>query len=225
MPSPATTSTRLAGLASLGAGAIHVAVIRDHAAVWWASGAFFALLAAFQLVWAGVALARPALVTATSLGGRAVWWSGLGVNAGSAVLWVLTRLVGEPFGPNAGSPLPVGPAGIISTALEALLVVALVAATRLPEGRRMLAAVPFLAVATVVLGGASGYGVAAALEHDHSAHRGTHEEADHHGDDAETDHGHDDGTPDRQQKRDKDRPGSDAPDNHDDGHADDGHGH
>ena len=100
-------------------------MVTDHARVWWVSGAFFALLAVFQLAWGVRPAAAPAVVSAGRL--RTVLLaSGMLVSVSSATLWALTRWVtGEPFGPQAGTELPIGPAGIASTGLEIATISAL----------------------------------------------------------------------------------------------------
>ena len=184
---------RIAALASLGAGAIHVAVTPDHFATYWLSGAFFLALSLFQIGWGAVLLLQPARALSTTPSARLWWLSAVVVSAGSIALWALTRsVVGEPFGPNAGTPLPIGPAGVISTILEAGLVVALFSAARVRPEKSLVAGIPLIVAATLVFGGASAYGVTAGLSHDHGGHTsgGDHLE-DGHGDGEEADHDED----------------------------------
>ena len=47
-----------AGFASLGAGLVHLAVVREHLAEWWVYGVFFAAIGTLQILWALAALAR-----------------------------------------------------------------------------------------------------------------------------------------------------------------------
>ncbi len=84
-----------------------------HWQEWLASGVFFALIAVFQTIWAFVAWSRP---TALALA------AGVAVNAGSAALWVLTRIAGAPFGPHAGQPEAVDAAGICVLLLQCYVV-------------------------------------------------------------------------------------------------------
>jgi len=105
-------------LASLAAGAINIAaaatVGRDSAQ----NLAFFVVVAAAQLVWGAVALARAPR-----------WWLALGAVGNLVVVatWVVSRTVGLPVGEYAGVTLPVGFADGLATALEALTVVGAVA--------------------------------------------------------------------------------------------------
>lgn len=107
-------ATAVAALASAGAALIHVAVTPDHWRVWVQSGLFFAGLALFQLGWSAMVL-RSAH--------RAVLGVGVLANTAAIVLWALTRTSGLPFGPNADVPQSLGPAGILATVLELVVVV------------------------------------------------------------------------------------------------------
>jgi hypothetical protein len=96
-------------LASIAAGAINAAaaatVGRDSAE----NLAFFVAVAAAQVVWGAVALARAPR-----------WWLALGA-AGNLVVvatWVVSRTVGLPVGEYAGIRLPVGFPDGLATALE-----------------------------------------------------------------------------------------------------------
>ncbi|HEX8132445.1 MAG TPA: hypothetical protein VF880_03305 [Actinomycetes bacterium] len=142
---PARVLTAIA-LASIGAGAINVAaaatVGRDSAE----SLAFFVVVAAAQLVWGAVALARAPR-----------WWLALGAVGNLLVVatWVVSRTVGLPVGEYAGSTLPVGFADGLATALEAVTVVG--AAALLVRGRgpaRSPAHSPGATVAAAVVVGA-----------------------------------------------------------------------
>lgn len=106
-------AARAAATASIGAAVIHFAVTPAHWSNWLPSGIFFASIAVFQLVWALLAWARPpTLLLAT----------GVVANAGFAALWVWSRTLGEPFGPNAGEPEAVQAAGICALLLECYIV-------------------------------------------------------------------------------------------------------
>ena len=113
---------QLAGYASIGAALVHAAVSPEHFSEWWAFGAFFVVLAAYQAVW-GVLAIEP-------LGRR--WLDGaVLVNAATVLLWAWTRGFGLPFGPEPGQRETVGVADVLTTAMEVLLVVALLVARRL----------------------------------------------------------------------------------------------
>ena len=133
-------------LASIAAGAINVAaaatVGRDSAQ----NLAFFGVVAAAQLAWGAVALARAPR-----------WWLALGAVGNLLVVatWVASRTVGLPVGEYAGVTLPVGFPDASATALEAGTVAG--AAALLVGGRgpaRSLARSAGAAVAAAVVVGA-----------------------------------------------------------------------
>jgi hypothetical protein len=134
-------------LASIAAGAINLAaaatVGRDSSTQ---TLAFFVVVAAAQLVWGAVALARAPR-----------WWLALGAVGNLVVVatWVVSRTVGLPVGEFAGSTLPVGFPDGLATALEAVIVVG--AAALLVRGRgpaRSVARSPGVTAAAAVLVGA-----------------------------------------------------------------------
>lgn len=162
----------LAAAASLGAGVVHAAVVPGHLDAWAASGIFFALLAAFQALWAAAWLRRP---------GRLLLAVGLVVGPATMALWAWSRSpFGLPIGPDAGEPLEVGHAGVVSTVLELVMVAALLAwawparPRGGARGRGGVVATALLAVATIAVAGLSVSGVQAAFAHDHSAHGAGH---------------------------------------------------
>ena len=133
-------------LASIATGAIHVAAAatlgRDSAQ----NLAFFSVVAAAQIAWGAVALARAPR-----------WWLALGAVGNLLVLatWVVSRTVGLPVGEFAGDTLPVGFPDGLAAALEAVIVLG--AAALLVRGRtpaRSAARSPGITVATAVLVGA-----------------------------------------------------------------------
>jgi len=99
---------------SLGAAAIHFVETPEHFHEYWLFGAFFVAIAWFQAISAVVivswsdrrALALVALVNLLIVG-----------------VWIGSRTLGLPFGPEVGEPEPVGFADVASTVMEALLVV------------------------------------------------------------------------------------------------------
>jgi hypothetical protein len=134
-------------LASIAAGAVNLAaaatVGRDSSTQ---TLAFFVVVAAAQLVWGAVALARAPR-----------WWLALGAVGNLVVVatWVVSRTVGLPVGEFAGSTLPVGFPDGLATALEAVTVVG--AAALLVRGRspaRSVARSPGATVAAAVVVGA-----------------------------------------------------------------------
>jgi hypothetical protein len=134
-------------LASIAAGAINLAaaatVGRDSSTQ---TLAFFVVVAAAQLVWGAVALARAPR-----------WWLALGAVGNLVVVatWVVSRTVGLPVGEFAGSTLPVGFPDGLATALEAVTVVG--AAALMAQGRdpaRSVARSPGVTAAAAVVVGA-----------------------------------------------------------------------
>jgi hypothetical protein len=134
-------------LASLAAGAINLAaaatVGRDSSTQ---TLAFFVAVAAAQLAWGAVALARAPR-----------WWLALGAVGNLVVVatWVVSRTIGLPVGEFAGSTLPVGFADGLATALEVVTVAG--AAALLVRGRgpaRSVARSPGATAAAAVLVGA-----------------------------------------------------------------------
>ncbi|MFL5798836.1 MAG: hypothetical protein ACJ77A_13005 [Actinomycetota bacterium] len=101
-------------LASIGAGAIHIAAAATEGADSAQNLAFFGVVAAAQIVWGAVALVRAPR-----------WWLALGAVGNLVVLvtWVVSRTVGLPVGEYAGVVLPVGFPDALVTALEAVIVV------------------------------------------------------------------------------------------------------
>ena len=143
----------LGGLASLsvGAAAIHFAVIFEHFAEYALYGAFFLVISWAQMIWAAVVLWRPS---------RLWLWLGMTGNALVFVVYVASRTAGLPVGPDVGSPEPLGGLDVVSATLELALIIgcaALLLRPSLADGpvRRLgplaraasLAAVPAFVVA------------------------------------------------------------------------------
>ena len=100
---------------SLAAGAIHAVVVPEHLRESLLFGVFFALIAAFQIGWAGM--------TQESVDpGRRFLAIGVVVNAGLIVLWIASRTVGVPVGPEPWMPEPKGVLDVTATILELVFV-------------------------------------------------------------------------------------------------------
>jgi hypothetical protein len=108
---------------SIVAGAIHAVVTPSHFTEAWTHGAFFAIVAAFQLAWAVRIYARP-----SPRGFR------IGVAASLAVIgvWIASRTIGVPFGPDQWQAEAVGPLDLGATASEAMI--AMIAPALLASG-------------------------------------------------------------------------------------------
>lgn len=110
---------------SVGAAAIHFAVIPEHFEEWVGFGLAFAVLGWFQVVWPFAYLDRP---------GRSLAWIAIAVNLATVGVWVWSRTAGLPVGPEPGMPEAIGAPDLVATAFELALVVGL-AATQLPRRR------------------------------------------------------------------------------------------
>jgi hypothetical protein len=104
--------------------AVHAAVIPEHLSEWPAAGLFFVVLAAAELVVAGLLVAR--------VQPRTVLVAASVISIGPLVLWLWSRTVGMPFGPGAGVPESVGLPDFVACALEAGTLLAAVALLRAP---------------------------------------------------------------------------------------------
>jgi hypothetical protein len=105
----------LGGLAALsvGAAAIHFAVTFEHFDEYVLYGAFFLVLSWAQMIWAAVVLWRPS---------RPWLWLGIAGNALVIAVYVASRTVGLPIGPDVSHPEPVGALDVVSIVLEAALI-------------------------------------------------------------------------------------------------------
>ena len=127
------------------AAAIHVVASASHFSEWWLFGIFFAVLAAWQASW-GVLLYREpserALIT------------GAGVNTGVALLWLVTRTVGLPLGPEVWSPERIGVLDVAAT-VDELSIACLSLALISTAWRRRLGAKPveWLVLALLIASG------------------------------------------------------------------------
>jgi hypothetical protein len=111
---------------SMAAGLIHLSAGPDHFDEWWVYGVFFYGAAAAQ---AGYAI----ILFSQGIQGWGGWnvvrrhFYGLGVAGNIAIigLWLVTRLVAIPVGPEAGEREPFGWLDLMSKAIEIPLVVLL----------------------------------------------------------------------------------------------------
>jgi hypothetical protein len=120
-PGARTVAEQLALVAALlvfGSSFIHAVVIADHFEYDWRFGVFFAVVTFWQAVWAGLAYGTP-------LNPRVLVAGAVG-NAALVVVWLISRTVGVPLGPQAGRPEAIGEVDVIST-LDELGAVVLVA--------------------------------------------------------------------------------------------------
>ena len=97
---------------SLGAAAIHFAVIDEHLD-YLPFGLAFLGLGIFQSVWALLYLRRRTPLVA---------WVGAVVNFGTICVWIVSRTSGLPIGPTPGVPEAIGAPDLFATALEITLI-------------------------------------------------------------------------------------------------------
>jgi hypothetical protein len=99
---------------SVGAAAIHFAVVFEHFVEYTLYGAFFLVISWAQLIWPAVLLWRPS---------RLWLWLGIAGNAIIIAVYVASRTVGLPFGPDLHNTESVGALDVVSCVLEFLLIV------------------------------------------------------------------------------------------------------
>jgi hypothetical protein len=97
----------------VGAAAIHFAVVFGHFDENVLYGVFFLVIAWAQLIWAALVLWRPS---------RPVLWLGLLGNAIIIAVYLASRTVGLPFGPDLNHPEAVGGLDVVSVVLEVALI-------------------------------------------------------------------------------------------------------
>ena len=105
----------------VGSAAIHAAVIPEHLKEWPVAGAFFVLLVLVEL-----ALALAVLLRLDRLVLMVTAW----VSVATLLLWLVSRTVGLPFGPEAGVPEAVGLPDVACCVLELVTLAAAVIVLR-----------------------------------------------------------------------------------------------
>jgi hypothetical protein len=108
----------LGGLAalSIGAAAIHFAVVFEHFAEYTLYGVFFLVISWAQVIWPAVLLWRP------SRPSRPWLWLGVAGNAIVIAVYAASRTVGLPFGPDLHEAESVGALDVVSCVLEFALI-------------------------------------------------------------------------------------------------------
>lgn len=99
----------IAAALSLASAGIHFAVIGEHLDEDFLFGVLFFALGWFQLVWAQVYLIWQR---------RSAAWLAIVVNLGVVLVWVMSRTVGLPIGPNPWVPEQLGFADILASSFE-----------------------------------------------------------------------------------------------------------
>lgn len=149
----------LAVLSVVAAG-IHGTVFPAHAREGVAIGAFFAAATLFQLGWALLVVTRPS---------RRVLLVGAAANAAIVAVWIVSRSVGVPLGPDAGHPEAIGFADTVTTTYEAALVIVAVYLVRGSASRRVATNSAVLPGASILLGGLGLLALVDASAHEHLA--------------------------------------------------------
>ena len=141
---------RIVAWLSITAGLIHAIAMVDHFDHWWAYGVFFMALTYGQVLW-GIALLRGRASDRALLIGALA-------NAAIIAVWLFSRTVGMPIGPEGGSAEPVGTMDVAVTLVQ-LVLIAYVAAIVRPSLRGLRGFRALLGVHrirfTVMLGSAS----------------------------------------------------------------------
>jgi hypothetical protein len=123
------TTTACLAVVSVGAGALHFAVVGEHFKEYWLFGAFFVTVAWLQMLWAGFTAWRP---------GPTLFLAGAIGNAVVIAIWIWSRTRGLPIGPDAGQPEDAAFIDVLSTAFEGLLVASCLVLLFFPFGRRTI---------------------------------------------------------------------------------------
>lgn len=117
---------RAAGILSLLAGGIHGLAAPEHFSEWWGYGLFFVAATLCQVIYG-------LLLVSQGIEGWGGWsavrgnayLAGVVGNLAIMALWVVTRTVGVPAGPEAGTVEAVGVLDAVSKLLETALVACL----------------------------------------------------------------------------------------------------
>lgn len=121
-PAVIADAVKIVAWLSLSAGAIHAVAMVDHFSHWWLYGAFFLALTYGQALW-GIALLRKPVSDRSLVRGAAA-------NLAICAVWLFSRTVGVPIGPEAGSPEPVGVMDVAATVDQLALAAYVVAIVR-----------------------------------------------------------------------------------------------
>jgi hypothetical protein len=148
---------------SVGAAAIHFAVVGEHFDEAVIFGLFFAVVGWLQAGWAIAMVAIPTY---------ALTAAGLVGNAAVVAVWAVSRTAGLPIGPEAGEPEPTTFIDVLATVLELLIAaIALVALVRPGTERWLRGRVGVVATVALLLLVVPTTTVAIATSGEHRAHR------------------------------------------------------
>jgi len=150
---PTTPTTQAAGaelsqymrwglaLLSLGAAGVHFAVTGLHFGETWYHGTFFAMVAWLQLIWAVAILVKPS---------RRLLLAGIVGNLVVAEVWLVSRTIGIPFGPDSGTAEAVGFVDVLTTVFEVAIILGALALLKPSFAARPVRATGGLAAVGVV---------------------------------------------------------------------------
>jgi hypothetical protein len=113
-----------AAAASFCAALVHGSVIAAHLREWWLFGLFFIIVTPLQVLWSVLAVRRPH--------DRRLLLAGAAGNLAIVLVWLVSRLVGLPFGPETFRPEAIGVKDLLATydELAVVLLVGLLLAGR-----------------------------------------------------------------------------------------------
>jgi hypothetical protein len=125
----------IAAMLSLAAAGIHFAVISDHLEEDVLFGLLFFAFGWFQLIWAQVYLIWPR---------RQIALLAIAINLGGVLVWIMSRTVGLPFGPEAWVPEQLGFPDLLASSYE-LGIIGLLLPTLFPTrfAQRLGSQIPF----------------------------------------------------------------------------------
>jgi len=171
-PNVSVAQASLATL-SMAAAAIHFAVMGEHFAEYVAFGVFFSVVAWSQALWAVGVIVLPS---------RRLLLVGLVGNAAVILVWLISRTIGLPIGPEPGAPEPAAFIDVLSTILEVAIVAGtaiLVLRGRPTPSMRGLPVRLGLAVLVIALAVLTTWSVAAGATSagEHGIDHGDHDEA------------------------------------------------
>lgn len=113
---------------SITAGAIHAIAMLDHFGHWWLYGVFFLVLTYGQVLWGIGVLRKPPSDRSLAIAAAA--------NLAIVAVWVFSRTIGVPIGPDAGRPEAVGTMDVAAT-LDQILLALYVAIVVRPDLRAL----------------------------------------------------------------------------------------
>jgi hypothetical protein len=118
----------------VGAGLVHARLAPEHFEEWWGYGVVF-VAAAFAQVILGLGLLTDALRSPDAAPHLRRWdrtmvWAAVGCNVALVVVYVVSRTVGVPVGPERGEVEPVGLLDVVTKLLEAAAILLLGVALR-----------------------------------------------------------------------------------------------